>query len=76
MDKTRLGQTERGSYVLTVISPVRPPKQDLLVASVVPPPFERQVTTLVADGLNATLEASEYDAGGFLKHIDSKYPGD
>lgn len=61
MEKARLGQTERGSYVLTVISPVPPPKQDLLpLVQIAPPPFERQVTMLAADGLHATVEASEY----------------
>ena len=64
MDKARLGQTERGSYVLTVISPVPPLRQDLLaLTNVAPPPFERQVTTLVSDGLNATIEAAEYALG-------------
>jgi hypothetical protein len=58
MEKARLGQSERGSYVVTVISPVPPSQPNLGIGA--PPPFERQVTTLVSDGLHATVEASEY----------------
>jgi hypothetical protein len=58
IEKTRLGQTERGSFVLTVISPVpeKANQPDLFVAE----PFERQVIRTVADGLHSTVQAAEY----------------
>jgi hypothetical protein len=58
IEKTRLGQTERGSFVLTVISPVpeKGNQPDLFAAT----PFERQVVRLIADGLHSTIQASEY----------------
>lgn len=58
IEKTRLGQTERGSFVLTVISPV--PEKGNQPHLFVEEPFERQVVRLVADGLHSTVEASEY----------------
>lgn len=57
--KARLGQSERGSYVLTVISPLPPPAEQAALFGM-QDPFERKVTRLIADGLEATVEASEY----------------
>lgn len=59
IERARLGQTERGSYVLTVISPIpsRIDQPDLFGPR---DPFERQVTRLISEGLRATVEASEY----------------
>jgi hypothetical protein len=59
MEKRPLRQSERGSYVLTVISqnPTRIEQRGLFGLT---EPFERQVIRFVADGLNATVEASEY----------------
>lgn len=57
----RLGQTERGSYVLTLISPVPPQlaEEDAgrLFADV-EEPFERRVVRTLADGLQATKGAA------------------
>ena len=58
IEKARLGQSERGSYLLTLISPVPPPEPGLGPETM--PPFERQVTMLVSYGLRATVEAVEY----------------
>jgi hypothetical protein len=58
LHKTRLGQSERGSYVLTVISPVPPRTADELFPGM-HDPFERQVTRMLSTALDATVEASE-----------------
>lgn len=62
LDGVRLGQTERGSYVVTVISDVTPPDQQSLVpdeSAHLEIPFERQVTTRLVDALNATHRAAK-----------------
>ncbi len=60
VQKARLGQSERGSYVMTVISPL-PPQMDPQKGLFGPrDPFERKVTRLLSDGLEAAVEASEY----------------
>jgi hypothetical protein len=56
--KTRLGQSERGSYVLTVISPV-PPRTNQDLVPGLNDPFERQVTRMLSTALSATIQASE-----------------
>jgi hypothetical protein len=61
LQSVRLGQTERGSYILTLLSPVGP----ALRLSNHPPmlpgfeddPFERQVTRILASSLAALKEA-------------------
>lgn len=57
--KVRLGQTERGSYVFTLISPVTPAlratSEDLIPAE---EPFERRVVELLANALTATRDAA------------------
>jgi hypothetical protein len=58
LHKTRLGQSERGSYVLTVISPVPPRTTEELFPGM-HDPFERQVTRMLSTALVATVEASE-----------------
>jgi hypothetical protein len=58
LHKTRLGQSERGSYVVTVISPVPRRKEEPLFAGMYDP-FERQVTRMLATALDATIQASE-----------------
>ena len=66
LKRTRMGQTERGSYVVSVISPVAPclaPAEegklfeDVCVAD--EPPFERLVTVTLAQGLHAVSVAAE-----------------
>ena len=54
----RMGQTERGSYVLTILSPVPPelkPAQSTLLPVV---PYERQVTRTLMDALKAMGDAA------------------
>ena len=61
LSHVRMGQTERGSYVLTIISPVAP---ELRSAEGTPPPiepedpYERQVTRTLIESLNALDEAA------------------
>ena len=56
----RIGQTERGSYIVTILSRVPPALAE--VDRDVPAPYERQVTQLLASGLNhvhtAAVEAA------------------
>lgn len=59
--KVRLGQTERGSYVFTLISPVNPSLRitDSLFTITTEEPFERQVVETLANALSATRFAAE-----------------
>lgn len=62
MEKVRLGQTERGSYVLAIRSlvPPRLTREASLFPELAPtdqPPFERQVTLTLARALDSTLQA-------------------
>jgi hypothetical protein len=59
MSRVRLGQTELGSYIVTLLSPVSPTlhvakQQDLGLAD----PFERQVTLTLARSLAALRQAA------------------
>jgi hypothetical protein len=54
----RLGQTERGSYVLTVHSPVTPSLQTPLFGDP-EPPFERRAVTQLARSLAALRKATD-----------------
>ena len=57
----RMGQTERGSFVLTILSPVAPelrPAQGSLLPSDPDEPYERQVTHTLMDALGALDEAA------------------
>lgn len=61
MDRVRLGQTERGSFVVTLLAPV-PPRLDATVQTELWPdlhsePYERQVTRVFARGLEAAADA-------------------
>jgi hypothetical protein len=58
LHRIRLGQSERGSYVVTVISPVPPRTADELFPGM-HDPFERQVTRTLSAALDATVQASE-----------------
>lgn len=67
LDGVRLGQTERGSYVVTIISDVRPDEQMPLVpdqAAHVDVPFERRVTTQLMTALDAVTDAAHRVIGG------------
>jgi hypothetical protein len=60
----RMGQTERGSYVLTILSPVPPelrPAQGTLLPAEPEDPYERLVTRTLMDALKA-LEVAARDA--------------
>ena len=55
MSQVRMGQTERGSYVLTILSPVAPALKDDSDAE---SPFERRVTETLTRALRAVLHAA------------------
>ncbi len=67
----RMGQTERGSFVINLLSPVPPTLQPPLTPEMRPPnmrdePFPRRVTHKLASGLQATREAvGRSDIGAF-----------
>lgn len=62
IEKVRLGQTERGSFIVTLLSPV-PPALEPTAPTLWPlpsdEPFERQVTRRLVDGLEAARDAIE-----------------
>lgn len=58
MKKARLGQTEKGSFVLTVLSPVNPNLSDQLKLFTDEIPFERRVMEMLFRSLVALREAS------------------
>jgi hypothetical protein len=58
LDGVRLGQTEIGSYVLTVISELSTSSQETLLPHEAPAPFERRVTATLAAALKATKDAA------------------
>lgn len=68
LSKVRLGQTEQGSFVITLLSPVPSPIQQQLplgadwVSS--DDPVERQVTQRLADALIVTRQATKSVASG------------
>lgn len=78
LNRVRLGQTEQGSFAITLLSPViAPPIQQLLFSALEygDDPIERQVTRRLADALAATREATEKtvggDAGAFAEAVAS-----
>jgi hypothetical protein len=66
LSRVRLGQTERGSYVLTILSPVAPelkPAQGELPLPTEPlEPYARQVTRTLIEALTALDEAARQAA--------------
>jgi hypothetical protein len=58
LEGVRLGQTERGSYVVTVISDIAPLAQETLLPEEAPAPFQRRVTETLASALGAAKEAA------------------
>ena len=56
--KVRLGQTERGSFVFTLLSPVTPALHAAVSDMFVEDPFERRVTAKLAQGIGAMIEAA------------------
>ncbi|MEH3054251.1 MAG: hypothetical protein PGN13_09635 [Patulibacter minatonensis] len=80
LDHVRLGQTEQGSYVVTVISDIAPPEQEFIVddlAATIDVPFERLVTTTLLGSLTAANTAAglvlrgEDDFGAFDGAVDA-----
>lgn len=72
LDQVRMGQTERGSFVLTILSPVTPllkPADTGLLFPLEPPePYERSVTRTLALSLSAVRAAADTAAAqGNLK---------
>lgn len=63
MNRVRLGQTEHGSFVVTMFAPVPPsltePKQPDFWPVAAEEPFDRLVTRYLADGLQAAHKAAE-----------------
>ncbi|CAA2145586.1 hypothetical protein [Methylobacterium bullatum] len=60
MHGARLGQTEHGSFVLSVLSPVAPQLNPYSETSLFPDePFERQVVKTLAIGVQTTVRAAE-----------------
>jgi hypothetical protein len=58
VSRLRLGQTEPGSYVVSILSPVAP-SLDQAGGGPVEEPFERRVTTTLARATSAALHAAE-----------------
>jgi len=58
--EARIGQTQRGSYVITVLSPVPPVlvagNQTVLLAEVEEEPFARKTVRILAEAVAATVE--------------------
>lgn len=81
MDRVRLGQTEHGSFVVTLLAPV-PPALDAtgtqaeLWPSPASEPFDRLVTRRLADGLQAARAAAEtvMRSGGGLAPFQDAIP--
>ena len=63
MDRVRLGQTEQGSFVVTLLAPVPPGLNTTTQMQFWPieddEPFDRKVTRRLADGLEAARSAAE-----------------
>jgi hypothetical protein len=65
LSRVRMGQTERGSYILTILSPVAPAlaSEGELPLDLEPPePYERQVIRTLAEGLAAMEQAARQAA--------------
>ena len=65
--QVRLGQTEQGSFTVTLLTPVIPPpmQQQLdLKWQIERDPVERRITKRLAEALTATREATEKTIGG------------
>lgn len=63
MDRVRLGQTEQGSFIVTLLAPV-PPALDIVEQTAFWPvetgePFDRKVTRTLAKALEASRRAAE-----------------
>ena len=77
LKRVRMGQTEQGSFVITLLSPVVPPRMQLGMGSELvqdDDPIERRITRRLVGALTAVREATEIAiAGGadaFFKAIE------
>ncbi len=66
MRRARLGQTENGSFVVAILSPVVPPRVQLTLEGMEPDdePMERQISSRLAQALSATRTATSRTMGG------------
>ena len=73
----RMGQTEQGSFVVTLLTPVvSPPMQQTIIPDLEHnDPIERKITRRLATALRATQHATESlvggDPGSFFKAVDN-----
>ena len=77
LSRVRLGQTEHGSFAITLLAPVIPPRiQQALRPELEPDddPIERRVTKRLASALIATREATERTAAGDAKAFSEAVP--
>ena len=67
LNQVRLGQTEQGSFVISLLTPVIPPPIQLALSPELAAdddPIERQMTKRLAGALAATRQATERTVGG------------
>jgi hypothetical protein len=66
LSRVRMGQTERGSYVLTMLSPIapelKPAQGELPLSTEAVEPYERRVTRTLVEALTALDEAARQAA--------------
>ena len=77
LKQVRMGQTEQGSFVITLLSPVVPPRMQLGLSSdwaQDDDPIERRITRRLVGALTAVREATEItiagDADAFFRAIE------
>ena len=77
LETVHMGQTERGSFIINLLSPVPPnlvePGQPGLFPSEPPPPFERQVVRKLNSGLRAARDAvQQADCGHGISGFEDR----
>ena len=74
LERVRLGQTEPGSFVVNLLTPVSPSLADTGQTDVFPvEPFERGVTRMLVSGLRALREATDQaDRGGSIDAFEER----
>lgn len=79
MRRVRLGQTEHGSFIVTLLAPIPPqlaaPAQQSLWPMIEEEPYERQVTRYLAEGLSAAHAAvNAINRGGDISAFNEAVP--
>jgi hypothetical protein len=74
LKKVRLGQTERGSYTITLHSPVPPCLGQATLFPDASEVFERRVTTTLIKGLNTAKTAAEAGTGNVIDAFKNGVP--